>query len=76
MVEVTLKHTIQRLRKVTGKISKLHASMETWEEMKESQQKSGFNPSTIDESINCYIESIDMQANVLADLCDNLKGKL
>jgi len=76
MAEVTLKHTVQRMRKVSGKISRLHASMETWQEMKESQLRSGFNLETIDNSINCYIESIDTQANVLADLCDNLKGKL
>jgi len=76
MPEVTLKHTIQRMRKEVGKICKLHASMETWQDMKESQLKSGFNLETIDNSINCYIESIDTQANVLADLCDNLKGKL
>jgi len=76
MVEVTLKHTVQRMNKVSGKIRRLHDSLETWQEMKESQQRSGFNLTTIDESINCYIESIDMQAHVLADLCDNLKGRL
>ena len=75
-VEVGLKHTVQRMSKVSTKITRFYATIETYEGMRASQAKSGFNLESIDETINCYLESINEQACIMADMCDQLKGKL